>query len=131
MLVCPNLNKFRIKAVLPILEKAAASKVSITVYTRTPEHCQPEQRDAVIESLALLKDQGISVKTQAQLLHRYAVIDQSIIWYGNIEYLSYSMKDANALRFESPDTMNCWIYGRMRTSRSSCVMTCAMEIFLI
>ena len=24
--------------------------------------------------------------------------------YGNIEYLSYSMKDANALRFESPDT---------------------------
>ncbi len=51
--------------------------------------------------------------------------------HGNIEYLSYSMKDANALRFESPDTMNCWIYGRMRTSRSSCVMTCAMEIFLI
>ena len=24
--------------------------------------------------------------------------------HGNIEYLSYSMKDANALRFESPDT---------------------------
>ena len=104
VLVCPNLNKSRIKAVLPTLEKAVASKVSITVYTRTPESCQPEQRDAVIESLALLKDQGISVKTQAQLLHRYAVIDQSIIWYGNIEYLSYSMKDANALRFESPDT---------------------------
>ena len=41
---------------------------------------------------------------QNELLHRYAVIDQNIVWYGNIEYLSYSMKDANALRFESPDT---------------------------
>ena len=46
---------------------------------------------------------GIDVKIQTKLLYRYAVIDQSIIWYGNIEYLSYSMKDANALRVESPD----------------------------
>ena len=59
---------------------------------------------AVRESLALLTEKGINVKTQDKLLHRYAVIDRSVIWYGNIEYLSYSMKDANALRFESPDT---------------------------
>ena len=31
-------------------------------------------------------------------------MNQSTVWYENIEYLSYSMKDANALRFESPDT---------------------------
>ena len=52
----------------------------------------------------LLKENGIQVKMQNELLHRYAIIDQSIVWYGNIEYLSYSMKDSNALRFESPDT---------------------------
>ena len=104
VLVCPNLNRSRIKVVLPTLEKAVASNVSITVCTRTPESYQPEQRDAVRESLALLTEKGINVKTQDELLHRYAVIDQSIIWYGNIEFLSYSMKDATALRFESPDT---------------------------
>ena len=52
----------------------------------------------------LLKENGIQVKMQNELLHRYAIIDQSIVWYGNIEYLSCSMKDSNALRFESPDT---------------------------
>ena len=104
VLVCPNLNRSRIKVVLPTLEKAVASNVSTTVCTRTPESYQPEQRDAVRESLALLTEKGINVKTQDELLHRYAVIDQSIIWYGNIEFLSYSMKDATALRFESPDT---------------------------
>lgn len=51
-----------------------------------------------------LKESGIGVITQRDLSYRYAVIDQSIVWYGTIEYLSYSMKDANALRFESPDT---------------------------
>ena len=51
-----------------------------------------------------MKEAGIQVNMQNELLHRYVVIDQSIVWYGNIEYLSYSMKDANALRFESPDT---------------------------
>ena len=72
--------------------------------TRAPESYRPEQGDGIRESISLLKENGIQVKIQKELFHRYAVIDQSIVWYGNIEYLSYSMKDANALRFESPDT---------------------------
>ena len=104
LLVCPFLNKSRIKAILPTLEKEIALGVSITVCTRTPESYRPEQRDAIGELIVLLQKIGIDVKIQTKLLYRYAVIDQSIIWYGNIEYLSYSMKDANALRFESPDT---------------------------
>lgn len=104
LLVCPFLNKSRIKAVLPTLEKAVASGVSIIVCTSAPESYRPEQGDAIRESILLLKENGIQVKIQNELLHRYAVIDHSVVWYGNIEYLSYSMKDANALRFESPDT---------------------------
>lgn len=103
LLVCPFLNKSRIKAILPTLEKEIALGVSITVCTRTPESYRPEQRDAIGELIVLLQKIGIDVKIQTKLLYRYAVIDQSIIWYGNIEYLSYSMKDANALRVESPD----------------------------
>lgn len=103
LLVCPFLNKSRIKAILPTLEKEIALGVSITVCTRTPESYRPEQRDAIGELIVLLQKIGIDVKIQTKLLYRYAVIDQSIIWYGNIEYLSYSMKGANALRVESPD----------------------------
>lgn len=104
LLVCPFLNKSRIKAILPTLEKEIALNVLIAVCTRAPESYRPEQRDAIEELIVLLQKSGIDVKIQTELLYRYAVIDQSIVWYGNIEYLSYSMKDANALRFESPDT---------------------------
>lgn len=104
LLICPFLNKSRIKAILPILEKEIALGLLVTVCTRAPESYRPEQRDAIEELIVLLQKSGIDVKIQTELLYRYAVIDQSIVWYGNIEYLSYSMKDANALRFESPDT---------------------------
>lgn len=104
LLVCPFLNKSRLKAILPTLEKVIALGTSVTVCTRALESYRLEQRDAIGELITRLKENGINVKTQGELLYRYAVIDQSIVWYGNIEYLSYSMKDANALRFESPDT---------------------------
>lgn len=104
LLVCPFLNKSRIKVILPALEKEIALGVSVTVCTRAPESYRPEQRDAIGELIVLLQKSRIDVRIQTELLYRYAVIDQSIVWYGNIGYLSYSLKDANALRFESPDT---------------------------
>lgn len=104
LLVCPFLNKSRLKAILPTLEKVIALGTSVTVCTRASESYRSEQRYPIVEQIARLKESGIDVRTQKDLLYRYAVIDQRIVWYGNIEYLSYSMKDANALRFESPDT---------------------------
>lgn len=77
---------------------------SVTVFTRVPESHRTEQRDTIGELISQLEKTGIDVRRREDLLHRYAVIDQSIVWYGNIEYLSYSIKGANALRFESSDT---------------------------
>lgn len=43
LLVCPFLNKSRIKAILPILEKEIALGLLVTVCTRVPESYRPEQ----------------------------------------------------------------------------------------
>ena len=51
----------------------------------------------------MLKGCGVTIETQEELWNRCAVIDRTIVWYGNIDYLSYSSKEANALRFESSD----------------------------
>lgn len=104
LIVSPFLKKFQIKAILPTLEKAATAGVAVTICTRPSETYSPEQCGAVARSMALLTDHGIIVETKDGLQHCYAVIDRSIVWYGNINYLSYSVQEANALRFESPDT---------------------------
>lgn len=103
LIVSPFLKEFQIKAILPTLEKAAAAGVIITIRTRPPGNCPPEQCAAVTRSIALLTDRGITVETEEGLQHRYSVIDRSIVWYGDINYLSYSARETNALRFESPD----------------------------
>lgn len=90
--------------ILPLLEGKITLDLQVTVCTRASESYRPEQRNAVEELIEQLNERGIDVKAQKELLYRYAVIDQSIVWYGNIEYLSYNVADANALRFESPDT---------------------------
>lgn len=103
LIVSPFLKEFQIKVILPTLEKAAAAGVIIRIRTRPPENCPPAQCAAVTGSIALLADRGITVETEEGLQHRCTVIDRSIVWYGDINYLSYSAREANALRFESPD----------------------------
>lgn len=103
LIVSPFLKMARIKAVLPILEKAVAAGVSVVVSTKPVGDYRPEQQAAVERSIALLAGSGVTVETHPALQHRYAVIDRSVVWYGSIDYLSYSVKDANALRFENAD----------------------------
>ncbi len=103
LIVSPLLKTAHIKAVLPVLEKAAASDISITICTNPTKDYKPEQQAAIQQSIELLQSGGITVETHSRLQHRYAVIDRSIVWYGSIDYLSYSVKDDDALRFENPD----------------------------
>lgn len=103
LIVSPSLKEFQVKAVLPALEKAAAAGAAVTIRTRPPESCPPAQCAAAARSIALLTDRGISVEAKEGLPYRCAVIDRSIVWYGDMNYLSYNAREANALRFESPD----------------------------
>ena len=103
LIVSPFLKEFQIRSMLPALEKATAAGVSVTICTRPPENCPPAQSASVTRSITLLADCEVTVETKEDIQHRCAVIDRSIVWYGNINFLSYSAQDANALRFESPD----------------------------
>lgn len=92
LIVSPFLKQSRLRMLLPAFDRAMQSGVQIKVRTR------PE--DAAIP---LLEHLGITVETQEELWQRYAVIDQEIVWYGDVDYLSYSSRESNALRFESAD----------------------------
>lgn len=92
LIVSPFLKRSRLRMLLSAFDRAVQSGVRITVRTRPGE-----------DTIALLEQWGITVETQEELWQRYAVIDETIVWYGDIDYLSYSSKEANALRFESAD----------------------------
>ncbi len=98
-LSAPSLARTQIQAVLSQIP----SNVSLCVFTRAPEEYALEQQARVISAIRTLEDAGAVVKTVSGTIQRFAVIDQILVWYGGINYLSHSRPDETAIRLESPE----------------------------
>ena len=94
----PYLQKNRVKSLLPLL-----AGIPTTVYTAPPESYKPEYQDTVAAAIALLEAAGVTVIRRPGLPLRLAVIDKSLVWYGDINPLAYPARDADAIRFENAD----------------------------
>ena len=95
----PTLAQSRITVILDKMQNG----VKFRVITRSAESYTVEQQTRVLTSLQLLENAGAEVTTLPKLTQRYAVIDNSIVWYGDINYLSSSKQDDTAVRLESPE----------------------------
>lgn len=103
LIVSPYIQKNRITGLLPILENAVSSGVCVTVYTKALESYKPGQEPGIVSAIAMLEHAEVTVTMQADLQQHYAVIDESTVWYGNIDFLAFSRKDADVLRFENSE----------------------------
>ncbi len=93
-----TLQKSRVKSLLPLL-----TAVPATVYTVPPECYKPDRQSAAAAAIALMESSGIHVVCRPNLTLRLAMIDRSLIWYGDVNPLAYPSRDANAIRFDSAD----------------------------
>lgn len=94
----PYIQKNRVKSLLPLL-----TGVPTTVYTAPPESYKPEYQGTVAAAIAMLESSGVTVIRRPGLTLRLAVIDKSLVWYGDINPLAYPARDADAIRFDNPD----------------------------
>ncbi len=77
--------------------------VTITVFSLGPEVYPEDGREHHGELLERLTSAGICVKTQNHYHERYAVIDQSLVWYGSMNLLSRGHEDDSLMRIVSPN----------------------------
>ena len=103
VIVSPYLQKGRIGKLLPILQKAYSSGVDIMLHTKAADSYEPKYQEQVHEAINVLELAGIPVHVHEELQQRYAVIDESIVWYGSVDFLAYGRKDTDALRFVNSD----------------------------
>jgi superfamily II DNA or RNA helicase len=90
-IACPTLRDGMVKAFISLIE-SMIEKPAITIITR--HICANET----------IMTANISIKIKEDLNGRFAVIDDSLVWYGNINFLNYNSEDATTLRFESTQT---------------------------
>ena len=97
VLIC---KKGRIVKLLPSLQKAIASGVKIEIHTRTADSRELSNQESVYEAIEMMEQTGIVVHTHKELNQRYAVVDESIVWYGGVDFLAFGRKDTDVLRFK-------------------------------
>ena len=86
-----------------VVHLSLSSGVEIAVHTKEAESFDLKQQQNVSEAITLLECSGVSVTKYKELQQRYAIIDESIVWYGSVDFLAFGRKDTDVLRFKNTD----------------------------
>lgn len=99
LLVSPFVSKRTLAKLIPLLAPAVGE---ITIMTRPPEDNKNEMvcRRAE-ECIAMLKSSGFTIRTRSGIHQKFTVIDQRLIWYGSINFLSFGTSEESVMRLES------------------------------
>lgn len=73
------------------------------LYTRAADQYDPKNQKSVCKAITMLEQVGVTVQTYKELQQRYAIVDESIVWYGSVDLLAFGRKDTGVLRFENPN----------------------------
>ena len=88
---------------MKILDPIIESGVKVTVVTRPPEDFKERDRDTVYECAERLRKNGVNVKYKSDFHQKFTVIDQSVVWYGSVNFLSFGTHEESIMRFENAD----------------------------
>ena len=75
----------------------------MTVVTRPPEDYKESERDTVRQNAALLEYAGIIVRYKSDFHQKFTVVDDQIVWYGSVNYLSFGAHEESIMRFENSE----------------------------
>ena len=80
------------------LLKLIPEDVHVTVATGDKSSYKPEAWEMVSKGVKLLEDNGATVILQPKVYQRYTVIDNSILWYGGINFLGFEKAAHGVMR---------------------------------
>lgn len=106
LIVSPFVTKRRSLQMLPNLTVAIGNKVKVTVITRPAEDFKDRDTIVLQNTLDMLKETGIKIVCKSKIHQKFAVIDQSVVWYGSINLMSFGSAEESVMRLESPNIAN-------------------------
>jgi superfamily II DNA or RNA helicase len=99
----PFLSSRKVEWLVEQSETLQKRGVTIKVFSLSPEAYPEDGQEHHRELLERIATAGICVKTQNHCYERYAVIDQSLVWYGSMNLLSRGKEEDSLMRIISPE----------------------------
>ena len=97
------MRKNRISQLLKVFSQTILNGVKLTVITRPPEDFKETEREAIKENTAILQNCGVNVVYKSDFHQKFTVIDNQIVWYGSVNFLSFGTNEESIMRFVSFD----------------------------
>ena len=99
----PYIQKNRVSKLLSVLQMAVNAGVSVSIHTKDAESYEVSKQLEIHEAITRLQEVGVQVTTHQILQQRCAIIDEKIVWYGNVDFLAFGRKDSDVIRFADTD----------------------------
>lgn len=97
----PGLSTSKVSDFIRTTTTLLQNGIHIKVYTLSPKAYPTDARENQHQMIAKLQQIGISVKESENCRDHFAIIDDSIIWYGSMNLLSREKEDDNLMRIQS------------------------------
>lgn len=103
LIVSPFMRKGRITQLIKTITEAILNGASVTIVTRPPQDFKDKDRETVAKNISLLQDYGIKVIQKSDFHQKFTIIDQEIVWYGSVNFLSFGISEESIMRFTNAD----------------------------
>ena len=99
----PGLNHAKVDAFVKLIKQRQEDGVKLMVITLNPEGYPEEKIEDTKRLVEILKNGGVRIKLQEHMHEHFAIIDEEIVWYGSMNFLSRAKADDNLMRVKSKD----------------------------
>ena len=99
----PGMNRVKVHSFIKIIQKHQERGIKFTVITLNPESYPENRIETTKELVGMLTNVGINVRLKEHMHEHYAVIDDSIVWYGSMNLLSQIKEDDNIIRVDNKE----------------------------
>ncbi len=103
LIVSPILRKTASLRIIKYLSKVISFGISVRIITVLPTELKEPARKSMEDSITLLRSCGVNIVYQPNAYQKFAVIDNRIVWYGNVNFLGYDSAESNVLRLVGSD----------------------------
>ena len=103
LIVSPVLRKNAVRRIMKYLSKAISFGTSVKIITGLTTELKDSVRKSMEDSITLLISFGVNLTHKSNFYQNFVIIDNRIVWYGNVNFLGYDSAESNVLRLVDSD----------------------------
>ena len=97
----PRMNRKKVYRMVSLLKERQDAGVKVTVVTWHPDCYKYGKSEVRMELLEQLRSTGFEIQLMEEGCEHFMVVDQKIVWYGNMNFLSKEDMEDNLMRVVS------------------------------